>query len=143
MRLAIVIILLAAAACSRGTATSLTGRESPREAVTAFLNAVKAEDLQAMSEVWGNDKGPARDRIPRDQLEKRELLMQCYLKHDTFRILGDLPGDNGRRVISVRITRGRVSRELNFDAVKGPSNRWYMENADLSKVQDLCTSIPR
>lgn len=142
MKRVIVTLFLVLAACHRGsTATSLTGRETPRRAVQAFLDAVKAKDLQAMSEVWGNDKGPARDRMSRQDLEKRELLMQCYLTHDESRLLGESPGEAGRRVIVVRLTRGRVVREVPFDAVKGPSNRWYVEKAALDRVQDFCTDM--
>jgi hypothetical protein len=133
---------LAAAACQRTPAgTPQTGRPTPRQAVQAFLDAVKAKDLQAMSEVWGNDKGPARDRIPRDELEKRELLMTCYLQHDSAAILGEVPGGDGRRVLTVRLTRGRVNREVPFTAVRGPAERWYMESAAIERVQDFCTEL--
>lgn len=142
MRRAIVMLLLVLAACRSGsTATALTGRETPRQAVQAFLDAVKAKDLQAMSEVWGNDKGPARDRMSREDLEKRELLMQCFLTHDEARILGETPGDQGRRIITARLTRGRVVREVPFDLVKGPMDRWYVEKAALDRVQDFCTDM--
>jgi hypothetical protein len=67
--------------------------------------------------------------------------MACYLRHDDYRILGELPGNAGKRIVTVRLTRGRVSRELGFDTVKGPSDRWYVESADLSKVQDMCTNL--
>ena len=142
VRRSIVTLLLLVAACHRGsTATSLTGRDTPRAAVQAFLDAVKAKDLQAMSEVWGNEKGPARDRMSREDLEKRELLMQCYLTHDDAKILGDVPGGNARRVLTARLTRGRIQRDVPFEAVKGPANRWYVEKAALDRVQDFCTNL--
>ena len=139
-RAIVTLLILALAACSRGTG-SLTGRATPQAAVQTFLDAVKAKDLQQMSEVWGNENGPARNRIERDELEKRELLMQCYLQHDEARILNDVPGEGGRRILTVRLTRGRITREVPFDTVRGPANRWYVEKAGLDRVQDFCTGV--
>jgi len=50
--------------------------------VDQFLAAVKAQDLQAMSVVWGTSKGPARDQLERSELEKREIIMQGCYDHD-------------------------------------------------------------
>lgn len=139
--LACISLMLLAACHGGGTTSSQTGASSPRAAVDAFMGAVKSQNLQAMSEVWGNDKSLARDRIERSELEKRELLMQCYLKHDRYQVLGEVPGKDGRRVLTVRLTRGQVQRELGFETVKGRADRWYVENAELAKVQDLCTDL--
>ncbi len=79
----IALLLLVAVACRStpsygNTATGerqLAGAASPREAVQSFLAAVKSQDLQAMSVIWGTSKGPARDQVDRAQLERRELIM--------------------------------------------------------------------
>lgn len=94
-----------------------------------------------MSVVWGNEKGPARDRMSREDLERRELLMQCYLQHDSYEILGEVAGSKGRRILTVRLVRGRVQREVPFDAIQGPAKRWYVEKAALDRVQDFCTNM--
>ncbi|HMA20470.1 MAG TPA: hypothetical protein VKO87_06675, partial [Gemmatimonadaceae bacterium] len=41
--------------------SNVTGGSSPRSAVDAFLTAVKAQDLQGMSVIFGTNRGPARD----------------------------------------------------------------------------------
>jgi hypothetical protein len=137
----LVLALLVFAAC-RTSATPkgpMPGAPAPRAAVESFLSAVRAQDLQAMSAVWGSTKGPARDIIDdRAELEKRELVMQCYLNHDRFRILGDVPGDNGGRVFRVELTKGNLTRATTFTTVPGPSERWYVLEADLNPVKDLC-----
>src|SRR5688572_6446905 len=51
--------------------TGTTGTATSEAAVTAFLGAVKAGDLQAMSLVWGTEKGPASEQMDRAELEKR------------------------------------------------------------------------
>lgn len=95
-----------------------------------------------MSIIWGSEKGPARDLIERRELEKRELIMQCMLAHDRFRILNEGPGQAGKRVFRVELTRGPITRATNFTATQGPSERWYVESADLEPVKDLCRNMP-
>ena len=101
------LLMMSAACRSAPTVKSgpSTGASSPRAAVDGFLGAVKAQDLQAMSTVWGNVKGPARDAIERAELEKRELIMQCYLNHDSYRIVSEAPGEASRRSTSSRPDR--------------------------------------
>jgi hypothetical protein len=115
-----------------------TGAPTPRTAVDGFLHAVKAQDLQAMSTVWGNKKGPARDAIERNELEKRELIMQCYLGHERYDIVNESPGEAGRRLFRVALTKGRLTRETKFTTIEGPSGRWYVEDVDLAPTVDLC-----
>ena len=146
MRKFVVALLLLGACHAAGTPASSpspdgrqTGAASPRAAVDAFLGAVKSQDLQAMSVIWGRDKGPARDAIERNELEKRELIMQCYLTHDSYRVLSDLTGEKGKRVFRVALTKGQLTRETNFTTVRGPAERWYVEEVDLAATADLCS----
>lgn len=138
----VVLVALALAACGGGAATTstgqLTGAANARRAVETFLGAVKAQDLQAMSSVWGTSKGPARDVVDRAQLEKRELIMQCYLSHDSFVIANDVATKADTHQLQVRLTKGRLTRETTFTAVQGPSDRWYVLDAQLEPVRDLC-----
>jgi hypothetical protein len=141
-------LLLAAsiAACGpRSTRTTASpeqsiGASSPRAAVDRFLGAVRSQDLQAMSIIWGTASGPARDQMPQDQLEKRELIMQCYLLHDQSRVLRDTPGLGGKHEFVVELTKGPLVRTTTFFAVEGPNDRWYVENVELEPLQDLCRS---
>ncbi len=134
--------LMILGACGPRTGGSLTGAPAPRTAVEQFLAAVRAQDLQAMSTIWGSSKGPARDQIERSELEKRELIMQCMLSHERFRILGETGGSEGRRVFRVELQRSSITRATNFTTVEGPSDRWYVESADLDPVKDLCRQMP-
>ena len=117
-KLVVAALLVTSAACRTAAppaATSkggpLPGAPTPQAAVDGFLGAVKSEDLQAMSIVWGNTKGPARDAFGRDELEKRELIMQCYLLHDSYRVVNEAPGAAGRRLFRVSLTKGKLTRE--------------------------------
>lgn len=102
------------------------------------MRAVKAQDLQAMSAVWGTEKGPARETLSRDQVDKRELIMQCYLGHDTYHILSSAPARNGATAFQVSLTKGPLTRQTTVSTVRGPSNRWYVDDVAIPPVKDLC-----
>jgi hypothetical protein len=139
------LALLLAAGCRTTTTTTVPAaaapRTGPRPALDAFLAAVRTQDLQAMSAAWGDKDGPVRDtnRLGRDEVEHRELIMMCYFKHDRYRVLSDQPAPGGERVLQVELTRGTLSRTTNFYLVSA-GDRWYVRTADMEPVKDLCRS---
>ena len=117
----------------------LTGAATPRAAVEQFMLAIRAQDLQAISSVWGNSKGPARDQgMTREELEKRTLLMVCFFTHDSYRITGLTSASTKKEYITAELTKGNLVRSAEFTVERGPSNRWYASVADISTLQDLC-----
>ncbi len=116
------------------------GAGSSRAAVEGFMAAVKATDLQAMSTIWGNEKGPGRNQFKRDELEKRLIVMQCLLQHDRFTFLDDTPQlqTGGRQAWPIQITRRRVTAKTKLTTVRGPGGRWFLSDADLAPLRDLC-----
>ena len=138
-KLAFVALVLAGCFGGGRTGGPATGAVGSREAVDAFMKTVKEKDIQAMSIVWGTSRGPARDQIDRAELEKRELLMQCYLRHDGYRIKSDGPGQGGRVLYKVEVQQGQRKRETTFTTIKGPEDRWYVEDVDITVIQDFCT----
>jgi hypothetical protein len=155
------LALLLLAACSRASTTTSTttgpigaeapppatapsanpniaGGATPRAAVEQFLNAVRAQDIQAMSVNFGTSRGPSRDNMARDELEKRLIILQCYFNHDKFRILRELPGENNHRVIVVELTRGTITRSPSFYTIAGPGGRFFVDNMEIAAVRDFC-----
>lgn len=126
-------------------AGSTTGASSARAAVLAFLDAGRTQDLQALSAVWGSADGSVRDtgNIPRDEMEKRELVMLCYLNHDSHEIVSDAPAPNNERVLTAQLKRGSLTRSANFYAVPGPNGRWYVRTFDMESLTDLCRNKGR
>jgi hypothetical protein len=102
------------------------------------MRAVAAQDLQAMSVVWGTEKGAARDQLDRNELDKRLIMIQTCYAHDRFSIVEEAPGPSGHRFVKVSITRGRRSKTPNFELVKGPSDRWFVLDADFDAMQEMC-----
>jgi hypothetical protein len=121
------------------------GGADARGAVLAFLTAGKNQDLQALATVWGTTDGSVRDvgNIPRDEMEKRELVMLCYLSHESHQILSDAPAANNERVVAAQLRRGTLTRSTNFYAVSGPGGRWYVRGFDMEPLTDLCRAKPR
>ena len=120
--------------------SNVTGGSTARSAVEQFLEAVRAQVLQAMSVIFGTNKGPSRDNMNREELEKRLVILQCYFNHEKFRILSEFPGDDGHRVIEVELSKQGNLRTPNFYIVPGPSNRWYIDNMEIAAVRDFCRS---
>jgi hypothetical protein len=121
-----------------GAAGNMTGAADPIGAVRGFLAAAKQQDLQAMGAMWGSPDGSVREQMDRSELEKRELIMMCYLKHDRYDIVGDAPNPGGTRAAVVNLTFGDITRSTTFNVLKGPADRWYVSNFDMAKLSDIC-----
>jgi hypothetical protein len=133
--------LLMAGACTTRTVAvpETSASQGPRPALAEFLASVRSQDLQAMSGAWGDRDGAVRDnrKMSRSEMEQRELLLMCYFKHDSYRVLGDNPGPENERVLSVELTKGTLKRTTNFYLVRG-ADRWFVRSADIEPVRDLC-----
>jgi hypothetical protein len=115
------------------------GQQTPRLALASFLAAANAQDLQAMSRVWGDKEGSvlSSGKIGREEIEKREIVMLCYLKHDKYRVVSELPAMDRERTLSVELTKGNLSRTANF-VLASDGTKWYVSSADLKELRDLC-----
>lgn len=147
------VMLLLVAACHSGAANQSTairpagapftsgsgGATSPRAAVAGFLLAARNEDLQAMATLWGTATGPARNTIPRDELEKRELIMMCFLKHDRYSLVSDAGSTAGQRRIEVELEQGMLIRKTAFMVIPSADNRWYVQSFDMEALRDFCS----
>lgn len=91
-----------------------------------------------MSVIFGTARGPARDNIKAEELEKRLIILQCYFNHDKFRILRETPGDGSHRVVTAELTRGSNTRSPAFYTIPGPGGRFYVDNMEIAAVRDFC-----
>ena len=96
-----------------------------------------------MSVIFGTTRGPARDNMDRDELEKRLIILQCYFNHDKFRILGETLGEGGHRVIATELSRGTNTRNPRFYTIAGPGGRYYVDNMEIAAVKDFCRDMNR
>jgi hypothetical protein len=145
VRKLLVLVALLGACRSAPPVTSpsgaLYGASSPRAAVEAFLAGIRAQDLQAISAVWGTEQGPlvSAGDISRDEVEKRELIMICYFRHDSARVLEQsASGQSNRPGFRVELKRGDQTRTPTFTTAQGPQGRWFVADADVQAVRDFC-----
>ena len=140
-------MLVALSACASGGAkpvAGVVGAVGPRQAAEQFLASIRSEDVQATSIIWGSTKGPARELIKdRSELEKRILVMQCNLNHDSFRIISDLPGEGLKRNLKLELRRGPLVAQTAMVATQGPNQRWFIENTDLTPMRGFCSNQPQ
>jgi hypothetical protein len=143
-KLLVLVLLLAACRSAPPSATpsgALYGASSPRAAVEAFLAGIRAQDLQAISAVWGTERGPlvTAGDVTRDEIEKRELIMICYFRHDSARVLDQsASGRADRPGFRVELTRGTQTRTPTFTTARRPEGRWFVADADVQAVRDFC-----
>lgn len=139
-------MMLVLGACrSGGSPTAgVVGATGPKQAAEQFLASIRSEDVQATSIIWGSAKGPARELIRnRTELEKRILVMQCNLNHDSYRVISDLPSDPGKRNLKLELRRGQLTAQTTMVATQGPNQRWFIENTDLAPMRGFCSSQPQ
>jgi len=105
--------------------------------VSAFLAAVKANDLSRLGTLWGSEHGPAASWMPPDELKKRLTVIQKYLNHDGYRVVeGPLPvtGHDNERTFRVELQRGGCNVVVPLDLVQAKSGEWLVVDAHLETV---------
>lgn len=124
----------------RGDAPNAIGAVNGKTAVEGFLAAVKAQDLQTMSAIWGTTKGAARDQMKREDLEKRLIIMQCTLTHDKWVFLEDRPRlqTGGRQEFQIELSQKQRSAKTSILTVAGPGGRWFVEDINLLPLKEFC-----
>lgn len=139
-----IVLLLVSAGCHRKVVVGSPpnpnepGAATPRDAVARFLATAKAQDLQAMALIWGSPQGPIRDTRSRDEIEQREVILMCHLKHDSYRVLSDAPAVNNERVLGVELKYRDLTRLSNFTVGKGPTDRWYVFRFEMDPLREIC-----
>lgn len=141
--IAVLLVLTASGCRPRAVGNGSGGAGTAQMAVVEFLNAARAQDLQGISAMWGNEESPTRDRVQRQELERRLMVIACHLRHDESRIGPPQQGEGGRTVFSVQLTRGPRNATVPFTTVRNRrSGRWYVEDLDLRSAQEICSAEP-
>lgn len=132
------LLLVLAAACRTVTVHegAMSGGADPRAAVERLLAGARAQDIQAIGAVFGNDKGPLREQSDRAIVERRLLIQLQCLRHDKAVISAPSRGEGGRQLFTVDMTQGSLTASVRFTTVRGPSDRWYVEMFDIVTLQN-------
>ena len=152
-----IVVLLVVSACRRQAVVTSTptqtppapsatanqdGGANPRDALQKFFAAAKAQDIQAMSAIWGTKDGPARSgkMMPMDQMEQRLIIMARCLRHDGYTIRAETPIVGGERQLTVELRFGTVVASDDFKTTPGPGGRWFVREFDTVKLNPICTA---
>ncbi|MFQ5705092.1 MAG: hypothetical protein ACE5HT_13860 [Gemmatimonadales bacterium] len=129
-------VFLALAVSSCAGAPSVPPPASPEATVRGFLNAVKANSLVAMGELWGTNDGPASKRMKPDVLHQRLTVIKAYLEHEKFQVVPrggmtqQLSVAPGERVVYVQLTRKGCAPVVPFTLTQYKGG-WLIRSIDL------------
>lgn len=143
--LVVLVMLVGCRSASSGRAAPGTaeGATSGEAAVLQFLEGSRAQDLQAISSVWGDEEMPARDREEMQAWERRLLIMMCHLRHDESSIGTGQMAEGGRTVFPVTLRQGDKEATSMFTVARNRSSgRWFVADFDLRPLRDHCTAMP-
>jgi hypothetical protein len=140
LRLATLAILSAVTiSCgSRGGGSNVPPPVDPEATVRRFLNAVKANSMAGMGQLWGTSNGPASDNLDRATLEQRLTVIRIYLEHEEFTIVPGDPGagvnvEAGERAVYVQLRRRGCTPTVPFTLVPHGGG-WLVRDIDLASA---------
>lgn len=135
-RIVLAVSVAALAGCRSVPMGQASGASSPRGAVELMLASAKAQDLQGISSVWGDETGLVRDRLGREEVESRTFIMACVLKSDSQKFGDPIQAGAGRILIQVDLTQGTNSASTRFETARTKDGRWLVANVDLPSLQN-------
>ena len=130
--LLVLIGSVALAACAPRLAPpgGLAGAPAAPAAVERFLQLAAERDYSGMGWVFGTAEGPVIRRDPVGEVEQRMYALANLLAYDSF-VVGagnPVPGRPGEAItFNLVIRRGQQSYQVPTIAVRGPQNRWFVE----------------
>lgn len=109
-------------------------------AVERFLQLGAERAYIQMGWVFGTQSGPIIRQYPRPEVEQRMYAIASVLRHDSF-VVGPgspVPGRMGtaERFV-VKLYSGASEFDVPFIVVRGPGNRWFVEQVDLEAVTSI------
>jgi hypothetical protein len=128
------LAVLALGACGRASTVPLP--KSPESAIREFLDAVRANSIGTMSELWGSARGPARNYMSREELQQRLTIIRTYLQHDKFELVesqGVRSTVGTERTVQVRLERNGCAAVVPFMVVPYQGG-WLVSNIDLAEA---------
>ncbi|MEX2583755.1 MAG: hypothetical protein WD766_10805 [Gemmatimonadota bacterium] len=132
-------LLLVLTACGAGLQppSGIPGAPAAPVAVERFLQLAADRDYAGMGWYFGTSEGPVMQRDPVSQVERRMYGLASLLENDSF-IVGNglpVPGRTGEAIrFNVILTRRGRTLAVPFTTVRGPDERWYVEQLDVEAI---------
>lgn len=132
--LVVVMVLFMGACASSRAGGAVAGAPAAPAAVERFLQLASVKDYVGMGWIFGTAGGPIMARDPAAEVEQRMYALASLLAHDGY-VVGNgmaVPGRTSEAVaFDVIITQGGRNLRVPFTAVRGPSDRWFVESLDV------------
>jgi len=135
------------AACGGPQRPATLVPQSPNEALKQFMEAVNANDLTRMGNLFGSDRGPASSFQDAGYLRNQLTTIQIYLKHSGYRIIEgpipaaplnptfkNVPGPNKLRDCRIELQRGGCNHVLPITLVRTNSGSWLVYDVHLESA---------
>lgn len=139
--LLIPLLVVALGGCASGRAGGGTSSGAPAApaAVERFLQLANTRDYVGMGWVFGTSGGAVMSRDPANEVEQRMYALASLLTHEGFVVGSGLPvpGRTSEAVaFDVIITQRGRNLRVPFTAVRGPSDRWFVESLDVEVLTE-------
>ena len=82
-----VLLVLVGLGCGGSRHGATVTPQTPNVALAQFLDAVKANDVTRMGNLWGSPKGPASSYMNGDKLKRQLQTIHVYWDHKGYRII--------------------------------------------------------
>jgi len=126
--------ILATFGCGGKSVPPGTLPADPVAVVEQFLAAVKANDLEAMGNLWGSSRGPANNWMAADTREKALTVIRATLAFEGYAVdpAGTRLGDSSReRIVRVQLRRNNCQPTVPFTALR-VGDGWLVSDIDLA-----------
>jgi hypothetical protein len=123
--------LLLLAACG-GRPAPVQPLRTAAGTVQGFMQAVADSNLAKMATLWGTANGPAAKTGQPPDYERRIVIMQAYLRNESFRVTSDVPESPDRRDLQVELKRHTCTWSVPFVVVKTGDGSWLINQVDLT-----------
>lgn len=131
------------------------GASAAREAVDVFLKSSQTALLsrqsgnlaeadrayKRMAAVFGTDEGSINRSRSSSDVRSRMIVLAACLRPTSFEIISALDPDAhrlGATTVSVEIVRGEETITLPFSVIRGPQDRWFIEQIQIEASSFAC-----
>lgn len=138
-RLPALVVLLLIAACAGGLRPPAggAGAPAPEAAVERFLQLAGEREYLEMGWYFGTSEGPVNGRDAASDVEKRMYALATVLQNEGY-VVGSgtpVPGRVGAaQRFTVRLMRNGREQQVPFTTVRGPGERWLVEQVDVQAI---------
>jgi len=136
MRRLLVLPLVLGIAC-KGGRTQFPTPSTMNDAVTQFMDALQAKNIERMGRLWGTARGPAAEWMPDSALQMRMTVVQRYLSANGYRIVeGPLavPGTTERRMFRVELQRAQCTHVQPIELIQARRGGWLVYDVHLESA---------